>query len=381
VTENVLPQTEGSLTSFLEPPVAIYPDSAVGSPDLADALSEGDPSAIAQALGGNALVVVPLVANDGSAQGRYRLLPALPGSAAVSVLPVFSSVAAYDRFLGPGNPDRLFRLTHPFALVRFLNQHFDDLAAVVFDEGSPGRREFPVTVVLDWLVAGAEATLAEAEAATPPAGTRAVDYELPLNRHQWAMIPLTDPIGQDEQIRRLVREQTRSLGDRGAALRHDLREWFAQTARQAAGAGGHRMAYLVTRTPHAALGLSAVTYWHDLGPETTPGHLDRIAELLRPPDGSDDGLTHLAQDDTDLLRHTRVRKGSPQLTGDTQLPLLLIDYYLTSPDRLAVAHVAFSTPHTEFREPILILTDNIVLGGDWHWLAPTRAEVPVQTDT
>jgi hypothetical protein len=98
-------------------------------------------------------------------------------------------------------------------------------------------------------------------------------------------------------------------------------------------------------------------------------HLDRIVAQLESKQETGDEILRADSERGDLVRYARVRRGSPEIGGD-QLPLLMIDYWLLSPDHANVAHLAFSTPHLEVREAITVLADNVALNGTWAFATP-----------
>jgi hypothetical protein len=333
--------------------------------------------------GGGAVVVPHLEREDGTPQ--VRVFYAAPGSAKPYELRLFTSPRALEAHLGD-DPGRAYSLRRRDSLAPFLRRHGAVLARVVVDPAGPDPMELDVADVLAALEDADDSTdptrlrddsgagisiegLHAMASVDSPGGSRGIGIELNLPDH-WAIVELTDPAVRDQQIRALVTRQGASLGDRGARLRRDLRERLTVVAEQAAAAGGQVMAYLTLPGNQAALALHLTLSWHDLGPQTGDRtHLDRIDDRLRPRLGPDDALTRTQTLSGPFLRHVRTGHGDAE-AGDTDLPMLLVDYWAASPGGQAVARLAFSTPHTEIREAILGLTDRVLFATEWLMSAP-----------
>ncbi|MCB0910588.1 MAG: hypothetical protein KDB60_03105 [Propionibacteriaceae bacterium] len=344
-------------------PVAAVPE--LGSPRLAGALAADDLPAVLEALAYD-VVVVPTLASGGGLEACAFANQAEPEPAPDLLL--FSSAGTLARFL-TATDERLFVIRHGAAVAEFVAEHSAALAQVTFDAAGPHALSLPASIfrtILDATPVDAEPDVAAASDAAEPAG-EIVGFALPLEGH-WATIDLTaDETVRKARIKEIVKDQTRVLSDRGASLRHDMREWLGRSTAQAASAGGRQYAFLITRTGDAAAAVSMVSYWHDLGPgvgEKSP--LDGVAESLLGRAGDADELVRLRVDGDEVLRHSRVRSGDPEL-GGKDVPLLLLDYWVgvPGPSPTAVAHVTFSTPHLPARDAITALTDTLVLQGRW----------------
>lgn len=331
-------------------PVAPLED--LGSPALAAALRSGQLAAVLEALAFD-FVVVPVVEVDGRFEAR-----SFPGAGGRADLQLFSSAACLAEFLG-ADPDRLFVIRHGAAVAEFVARRVDDLDNLVFDAGS----EHPFTLPAGQLAAIVSAALDdegewEIEEAEPPPG-EPVAFELPLTRH-WAVLDLARQDVREQQIRELVKRQTRQLSDRGAGLRHDMRVWLKRTATQAQSAGGRQFAFLITQVQQAAAAVSLVNHWHDLGPGAH--HLDQVARHLTSSAQTGDEIVRLRVEGDEVLRHRRVRSGSAEV-GGAAIPLLLVDYWIAVPNSTSLAQVAVSSPHVPASDAIVAMTDTLVLGG------------------
>ena len=352
-------------------------------PDLAAVLSSADRSAVARAIHDGPVLVPHLTRDDGTPQ--VRVFPAPDGSAAPYELCLFSSAQALEAFLGD-DPGREYSLRRRESLAPFLRRHGAALARAVVDPAGPHPMAFEIpellavldveppaddpTGLFDQTGAGISPEGREALATVAePGGSRGIGIELNLPDH-WAILDLENPQARDEQIRQVVKQQTATLGDRGASLRRDLRERMADVAQKAASAGGQAMAYLVLPGQGAALALNLTLYWHDLGPEAGGvTHLQRVDDRLRPGLGPDDSLTRTETLSGPFLRHVRTRRGAEEVGGQ-DLPLLLVDYWAEAPGGQAIARLAFSTPHVEIRDQMLTLMDKVLFATEWVMSAP-----------
>jgi hypothetical protein len=346
-------------------PVAAVPE--VGSERLAAALAAQDVPAIGQALRHD-VVVVPIVRGpDGETQNRVFEPPA--GSTRPYELCLFSSARTLAAFLR-GAPDREFALRRGDTLAPFLERHADVLERVVFDPAGPHPMAASVADVSALLVPQpgddelAWVTGPDPEPARPEDRLRSVGFDLRLPE-QWAVIELDDADARARQVRELVRRQTRVLGDRGARLRQDLRAWLESAGERAVSAGGRLQAFLLEHDDRAALALSLTVYWHELGPELGGSpHLERIENRIRAGLAEGDAVVGAETTAGPLLRHVRERRGAPEVGGEGHA-VLLVDYWLASPDRRGAVQLAFSTPHVAARAAVLRLTDNVVLATGW----------------
>ncbi len=217
----------------------------------------------------------------------------------------------------------------------------------------------------------------------PTVGTvTAADLDLPSH---WARLDLRHTDDQlKARIRQIVKEQTRTLSDVGALPRQDMRTWLLRTAVQARAADGRDFAVLLARSNEAAAALTVVNYWHPHPPHAMVRSLEAIRDHLVATKQDTDELTLIDREGERVLRRVRHDHGPSEL-GASEVPLLLIDYWIPTPDDSALAHVAFSTPHTELGEEILNLCDAITLSASWvpeELLSPESAgEANPHTET
>ncbi len=380
---DVPPQGKSLAPSHGEPSSFAGPEPGVGSPRLGAALAAGERSGVGRALQHDAVVVPHLEREDGTPQ--VRVFPAPEGSAAPYELCLFSSAQALSDFL-QDDPGREFSLRSRDSLAPFLRRHGAALARVVVDPAGPYSMTFRVpellaaldgeppsddpTGLFDETGAGISIEGLQAMATVgEPGGSRGIGIELNLPDH-WAIIDLEEPETRDRQIREIVKVQTRTLNDRSAPLRRDMREKMVDVAAKAAGAGGRVMAYLLLPGQDAALALNLTLYWHDLGPQAGHmPHLQRIQERIEAGRGPDDTLTRTETLSGPFLRHVRLTRGSEEVGGQ-DVPLLLIDYWAEAPGGQSVARLAFSTPHVEIRDAMLGLTDKVLFATEWLMSAP-----------
>jgi hypothetical protein len=363
-------------------PVPVDPSTDVGSAALAAALATGDVDAIGRALRHD-YVVVPLMRTE-AGQTQTRVFAPDPPGAKPYELCLFSSVATFAAFIGDSG-DRELALQRGPSLGPFLAHYSDVLDCVRFDPAGPHPLQASVADVLAvlvprsgdddvaWIAEGADAVGfdAIAPAAVAPdllvgarTPVRAVGFDLRLPR-QWFVIDLVDLRVRDKQISQLVRKQLRVLGDRGVVLRRDVEGWLRTTAVRAASSGGQLLAFLLQRNETAALALSLVLYWHELGP-SLPGdsHLDRVMISLRSRMSPEDELVGADTAAGPLVRHSHIERGADEVGGGG-LPMLVLDYWLERPDGGGLVLLSFSTPHLDAREAIVLLTDTLVLHGAW----------------
>lgn len=344
-------------------PVAALPE--LGSAALAEALAANDLPAVLDALAVDFVVVPAKLAESGIETCAFGKSESAPPD-----LYLFSTAETLDRFLAESD-ERLFAIRHGAAVVEYVAELASALNEVIFDAAGPHPMQLPAELFRMILEAPIEPDLELDETDFDDEIQRdPIAFNLPLEG-QWASIDLTaEQSVRQEQIKRFVKRQTKSLSDRGASLRREMRDWIGRSADQAASAGGRQYAFLITSTANAAAAVSMVSFWHDLGPgvgELRP--IDGVAESLLETAGPEDELVRLKVDGDEVLRHSRIRSGADEV-GGKDVPLLLIDYWVSvpGPKPTAVAHLTFSTPHLPARDAITALTDTLVLHG--HWTEP-----------
>jgi len=354
-------------------PVAATPE--LGSQVLSLALVVGSMAEVLQALAGDVVLVPVWPGLHG--QLETRLFGTTggdgpPGDHQPGDLCLFSSAASMERFLGE-NSGAYFIIQHGAAVMDFLIRHCGEVGDVVFDPAGPNSlrvacRTFTGLLNLPAAVDGAPpaqlAGLSEALGAMIPDSRVPVKgFDLRLDS-QWGRIDCADPVRREEHVKAMVAAQTRSLGDRGAGLRRDMRTWLSRAAERAASADATRMYFLFAHTRDAAAALSLVSYFHDFGDAGGKSHLDQVADHLLGKADSDEEVFRIDVGGEVLLRHSWVGRGNEGL-GASAVPLLNIDYWLEAPDRRHVVHVCFSSPHVTVREAITKLADNVVFNGTW----------------
>ena len=352
-----------------EPPPGVLdvaPLTALGAPPLAGSLAELNLSGVFAALSTGVAVLPVLLDEDGSA--LTRVFGARTAGAKPYDLCLFSSAATLGAFLAD-DAERCFVIQPAPALIQHTVDHMDVLDALVFDPAGPTPLRIPTRTLKRLLDDHAQPTEPSEPEETETTETtaqpaRVTGFTLDLDP-QWGAVDLTDRTSMARQIERLVVRQTRNLGDQGAGLRLQMREWLAGAGAQAAEHGGLQLAFLLARTDKAAAALSVVTYLHAFGDEAEGlAHLDQIAESLAKRAGPDDAFVRIDLGEHQMLRHSRIKSG-PDALGAAAVPLLLIDYWIPAPDHDHVAHVAFSTPHVDAADAMTTLADNVVLNGRW----------------
>jgi hypothetical protein len=325
---------------------------------LAQALAQADLSAVLEALASD-VVLLPVVAGDELGSYDVRAFTAPSATAELDLL-VFSSAETFDLFLGE-SPDRLFVLLQGAAVVEWALDNADLIEALVFDAAGP----HPLRLAVSTLNALVEVSEVEPENDIPEpvdlSGATVTGFDVPLPEH-WGRIDLLDAEKKGQQIKRLVKQQLKSLGEQGATVRYETRAWLRSAADRAASQGGSQMAFLLAGGKYGAASLSMVVYYHDIGSPVGPQrHIDRIATQL-----ASDGTGKVAEidmEDTRIIRHEHLGSGAPKLGAEVEL--LLIDYWIDAPDERHLAHVSFSTPHVDAREAMIALMDNVVFSGHW----------------
>jgi len=341
------------LAGDVELPAAALPE--LGSPELAEALGRRDYPGVLEALA-YGVAVVPVVRTADGIEAR-----AFANHAELD-FQIFSSAATLETFLGDAT-ERSFVLRAGAAIVDFVVSRAEQLSKLVIDSAGP----HPMSISVADLVAmlSVPGDVDELPAESEPPG-QIGGFEVPLDAN-WGLLDLADLDNRTEQIKKMVKEQTRSLSDQGASLRHDMRSWLARTADQAASAGGRQFAFLLARTKQAAAAVTMVTYWHEFGVGMgAESPIDRVGDHLVNTADAGDELVKLAVEGDQIIRHARTRSGNPEL-GGKDVNLLLVDYWIAVPgtSSSSLAHVSFSTPHVAAREAILALADSLVLAGSW----------------
>jgi len=303
------------------------------------------------------VVVVPVAVVD------ERVVTRVFGEQADSLC-LFSSAKSLAGFLAD-DPERLFVMVHGAAVVDYLAHRLDQVRLVVVDAAGPVSMAIPAAVLAGFVDDSDEADSDEADDADEPGPVGAVvGFDLGLDS-LWGTVELFDPQRREQQIQALVAKQTTTLGDDAALLRRDMRTWMGRAAGRAAEAGGSQMGFLLARTSEAAAALSVVVYCHAVGQEAGGStHLGRIEQRLTAKAAPDESFVRILTPGGEVLRHARVKAGSPEVGGEN-VPLLNIDYWLEAPDRDHVGHVSFSTPHVGARHAITDLADNVVFNGRW----------------
>jgi len=340
-------------------PVAAVP--GVGSQTLASALAARDFPAVLEALAFD-VVLLPVVMSPHESLDT-RVFPSMASGSACDLC-VFSSAQTMERFLGDTG-ERLFIIQSGAGVVDYVAHHVDALDKVVLDAAGPSSMVISARDLASFLSddIGEDEELPIVADDAEPVGT-VVGFDLALD-DQWGKVTLENPDKREHQIQRLVTEQTRVLGDNAAPLRRDMRMWLTKVAEQASQAGGSELAFLLTHTRDTGLAMSVVTYLHALGPDVGDvSHLDRILQHLVGKSAPQDAIMRIENPGGDIVRHSKIGKGNPDLGGDN-VPLLIIDYWLAAPDHEHIGHVSVSTPHLNVAEAITKLADNIVLNGQW----------------
>ncbi|WP_349898417.1 hypothetical protein [Parafrigoribacterium soli] len=356
----------------------------VGSARLAAALEAQDASAIGAALRHD-FVVVPVTRNAaGEVETRVFAAASSTDDAPRYDLCLFSSTETFQRFLGDVS-DREFALQRGSSLEGFLAQYVDFLDAVMFDPAGP----HPITATAADALAALQprpedddvAWVVEGDLVDPiglpdfpedadPRASRVTGFDLPLSG-DWFPISVDDPAQRDEQVAALVSQQLATLGP-APVLRAELTRWLTETCARAAAGGAQFLAYLLQRNKKGALALNLVLYWQELGPQLGGvSHLDAQGSRLRERLAPEGKLLTADTPAGPLIRYSRIAKGAEEL-GGSQVPLLLVDYWLEFPDRRGLCLIAFSSPQAELGDALLTLLDNIVLSG--AWVLETAAE-------
>ncbi|MCE1174896.1 MAG: SseB family protein [Propionibacteriales bacterium] len=330
----------------------------LGSPELAAALAARDYPAVLEALA-YGVVVVPVLHAETGLQAL-----GVGGEGGGLDCCIFSSAATLETFVADST-ERSFVTRAGAAVVEFVVAEADRLSRLVIDPAGP----HPMAIRVADLVAILSVPTGEVEPALddPALPADIAGFEVPLDAN-WGVLDLSaDAASRGDQIKQLVKVQTRSLSDQGASLRHDMRGWLTRTADQAASAGGRQFAFLLAHTKQAAAAVTMVSYWHELGAGVgAESPIDRLGDHLVDTADAADELVKLDVAGDRVIRHTRVRHGNAELGGG-EIPLLLIDYWVAVPQEGAssLAHVSFSSPHVPAKDAIQTLADTLVLAGTW----------------
>ncbi len=348
--------------------LTVPPLPEVGSSALATAVTQQDLPSVLEALAWD-LALVPVRVVDGAVRPVALASPDDDGL----VLPVFSSAQAVSHSV---LRDEFFVARLGAALVDTAATHREELRTLLIDEGSPASFSLKVAflaAVLDDFAQEASDEDVEANGLGDlPSFEGATSLDLNLPEH-WAHLDLSASDDRlKARIREVVKAQTRTLSDAGALLRQDMRSWLLRAAIQARAADGRDFAVLLARSSQAATALSVVNYWHAAPPGLRTGLLEAITNQVVEAKESSDELVLIDRPGDRVLRRLRHSRGASEL-GAQEMPLLLVDYWLPTPDDTAVAHVAFSTPHVELADPILALSDAIVLSATWARKDPPSA--------
>ncbi|PKQ31523.1 MAG: hypothetical protein CVT62_06650 [Actinobacteria bacterium HGW-Actinobacteria-2] len=329
----------------------------LGSPELAAALAARDYPGVLEALAYGVAVVPVLHIDEGLQAGGVA------GAGGRLDFLLFSSAATLEAFLGDA-AERSFVTRAGAAIIDFVVTRADRFGRLVIDAAGPNPMAISVNDLVAILSIPAAGDAQEPDFQGLP--EHIGGFEVPLDAN-WGVLDLSDASSRADQIKKLVKEQTRTLSDQGAALRQDMRSWLGRTADQAASAGGRQFAFLLARTKEAAAAVTMVSYWHELGAGAGTGlPIDRVGDHLVDTADPADELVKLTVGDDRIIRHTRTRQGNAEL-GGKDVPLLLVDYWIAVPEAGAssLAHVCFSSPHVPQKDAILALADTLVLAGTW----------------
>ncbi|MCL2481976.1 MAG: hypothetical protein FWF43_00870 [Propionibacteriaceae bacterium] len=343
-----------------EYPSQVMPVTAsvhLGSEDLAAALGSRDLPAVLEVLAVDLVAVPVVVSGDGVVS--TRVFRSAEDSAYLDLC-VFSSARSLDGFLGQDG-ERCFTFIQGTAVVSYVAEQCDRVKDVVFDPAGPVSMRISAANLTSFL--DEDAPVEETIPQDPPTG-EVTGFDLPLNA-QWGRIHLTDPVTRERDIRALVADQTRVLGDQGASVRREVQDWLSKAASQASLAGGMTMAFLLERTNEAAAAVTVTSYLLSLGPAPEDStHLDDITKQVLDTSSSDDIVMRIDAGQTVIIRRTRIGHGDPQV-GGSDVQLLHLAYWLVAPDNEHAVHVVFSSPHLPAQEAITKLADNMVLEGRW----------------
>ncbi|EJF42551.1 hypothetical protein HMPREF1317_1766 [Schaalia georgiae F0490] len=345
-------------------------------------------------------VALPVAFDD---DGVLRLIAWRADEDTKAELSIYSSAAAVLNDFAATGPLFIFR--HGASLVDYVGRRTDLISSVAVDPvpGGADRVVFPselFALIRSDAEAATEKELggpaqdgAPARTSTPEQGSGPVQdgasgqdggplpaptgFTLNLSG-DWARIDLAaDNAERERWIRRLVKDRTRQLSDAGALLRQEMRAWLDDASSQAKANGGLEFAFSTARIRSVTLALSVVTYWRKIMTNNPGGAFATMRAHMEESCAPDDELTVVDSGGDRVLRAIRNRFGAPEL-GGSDVPMLFLDYWIEVPgDPLALAHIAFSTPHVAIRETVTALCDAIALQGTWTFpgeLGPGRGE-------
>lgn len=315
-------------------------------------------------------VALPVAFDD---DGVLRLIAWRADEDAKAELNIYSSAAAVLNDFAATGPLFIFR--HGASLVDYVGRRTDLISSVAVDPvpGGADRVVFPselFALIRSDAEAATEKELggpARTSAPEQDGGPRSAPTGFALNLSgDWARIDLTaDNAERERWIHRLVKDRTRQLSDAGALLRQEMRAWLDDASSQAKANGGLEFAFSTARIRSVTLALSVVTYWRTIMTDNPGGAFATMRAHMEESSAPDDELTVVDSGGDRVLRAIRNRFGAPEL-GGSDVPMLFLDYWIEVPgDPLALAHIAFSTPHVAIRETITALCDAIALQGAW----------------
>ena len=315
-------------------------------------------------------VALPVAFDD---DGVLRLIAWRADEDAKAELNIYSSAAAVLNDFAATGPLFIFR--HGASLVDYVGRRTDLISSVAVDPvpGGTDRVVFPselFALIRSDAEAATEKELggpARTSAPEQDGGPRPAPTGFTLNLSgDWARIDLTaDNAERERWIHRLVKDRTRQLSDAGALLRQEMRAWLDDASSQAKANGGLEFAFSTARIRSVTLALSVVTYWRTIMTDNPGGAFATMRAHMEESSAPDDELTVVDSRGNRMLRAIRNRFGAPEL-GGSDVPMLFLDYWIEVPgDPLALAHIAFSTPHVAIRETVTALCDAIALQGAW----------------
>ena len=315
-------------------------------------------------------VALPVAFDD---DGVLRLIAWRADEDAKAELNIYSSAAAVLNDFAATGPLFIFR--HGASLVDYVGRRTDLISSVAVDPvpGGADRVVFPselFALIRSDAEAATEKELggpARTSAPEQDGGPQSAPTGFTLNLSgDWARIDLTaDNAERERWIHRLVKDRTRQLSDAGALLRQEMRAWLDDASSQAKANGGLEFAFSTARIRSVTLALSVVTYWRTMMTDNPGGAFATMRAHMEESSAPDDKLTVVDSRGDRVLRAIRNRFGAPGL-GGSDVPMLFLDYWIEVPgDPLALAHIAFSTPHVAIRETVTALCDAIALQGAW----------------
>lgn len=189
----------------------------------------------------------------------------------------------------------------------------------------------------------------------------------------WTTLPLDDDTRADS-VRALVDRQLGGSPDL-QPLRSAMRRELLQQTEHAARAGGVLMALTIGTDGPPSVPASLTVY-------RVPGSLDergRTAMIgVLASDEPGHSLDLGAGATGNVLRRVRPARASTGLTGDHQLPALVVDYWVEAVTGAPLVYLVFSSPLVGLRDELLDLFDNIV--ASVRVLPPSDASELAQED-